>query len=118
MLAQLAGNVLAVVLALALTASVVMHAVADPPWYRTAMSRHLMATAASFAAVMDLTAVRILTGSSLESPWFTWLRLVVFATAPVVAAWRLWIQVQLHRQDRQARGRGEPARSPDRDGDD
>jgi N-acetylglutamate synthase-like GNAT family acetyltransferase len=115
---QAIGSVLAVGLALVLTASVVMHSIVDPPWWQTAISRHLMAYMASFAAVMDLTAVRILTGSGLDSPWFGWLRTVVFATAPVVAAWRLVIQIQLHRQARRAHNRHEVHRRPGRDGDD
>jgi GNAT superfamily N-acetyltransferase len=107
---ELLGNVLAVGLAAVLTASVVMHAIVDPPWWRTGISRHLMAFMASFAAVVDLTAVRILTGSGLDTPWFAWLRVAVFASTPVVAVWRLVIQVQLHRQARDARRRREPGR--------
>lgn len=107
---QMVGSILGVALAVILTASVVMHSIVDPPWWRTAISRHLMAYMASFAAVMDLTAVRIVTGSDLDVPWFAWLRTVVFATAPVVALWRLSIQVQMHRQAARARKRREPGR--------
>ncbi len=107
---ELAGNVTAVVLAGILTASVVMHSIVDPPWWTTAISRHLMAYMTSFAAVMDLVALRILTGSSLDVEWYLWLRAVVFATTPLVAGWRLWIQIQLHRQAVHARRRREPAR--------
>ncbi len=113
---QVVGSVLAVVLAVILTASVVMHSIVDPPWWRTAISRHLMAYMASFAAVTDLVAIRILTGSGMDSTWFAWLRTIVFATAPVVAAWRLLIQIQLHRQAGRGRRRRAPAREPGRDG--
>lgn len=107
---EVVGSTTAVLLACILTASVAMHSIVDPPWWSTAISRHLMAYMASFAAVADVIAVRILTGSSLDVEWFLWLRTVVFATTPIVAAWRLWIQIQLHKQAVRARRRREPPR--------
>lgn len=92
---QQSGDVLVFVSALVATASVVVHAGVSPPWWRTHIGKHLMYYMASVAAVLDLSAIRLVAGASLDTPWFQIVRVVVFATVPVVLSWRLWIQVRL-----------------------
>ena len=94
---QQIGDVLVLVAALVATASVVVHATV--PWWRTHIGKHLMFYMLSIAAVLDTSAVRVVAGASLDTPWFAVLRLVVFATVPVVLTWRFWIQVRLWQLD-------------------
>jgi hypothetical protein len=57
-------------------------------WWRTPTGRHLMAFMAAFAWVLDLAAVRLLTGPG--PMWFAWLRVMSFVVLiPPVLAWRL-----------------------------
>lgn len=94
------GDVLVLITAAIATTSVILHARVRPPWWTSAIGRHLMAYMAAMAAVLILAAIRIIAGASLEVPWFALLRTVVFMTVPVVMGWRLLIQVQLSRWTR------------------
>lgn len=97
---QQIGDVLLFAAALIASASVVVHATV--PWWRSHVGKHLMCYMASVAAVLDLSAVRVIAGASLDTPWFQTTRLVVFASVPLVLGWRLLIQVQLRAADHAA----------------
>jgi hypothetical protein len=97
---RLIGNVLVCLSAAIATTSVILHA--RVPWWRSEMGRHLMAYTATIAAVLDLAVIRMLIG---DSWWFALLRLVVFSLVPAVTAWRVWLQIKAHRDDRAERTR-------------
>lgn len=106
------GNVLVLVAAAIATASVVVHATVTPPWWSSAIGRHLMAYMAAMAAVLLMSSARIIAGATLDAPWYVILRTVVFAAVPLAMGWRLWIQMQLHRWVRDPRQAGPPPNEP------
>lgn len=95
---QQIGNLEALYCTLVGVTSVVVHAKVVPPWWRSGLATHLMAYMAAIAAVFVLTSVRILAGTSIETPWFAALRVVVFTGIPVVMTWRLAIQLRSQRR--------------------
>lgn len=70
-------------------------------WWRTEMGRHLAAWMTSFALVLLVSSVRIVAGASLDTPWFGALRIIAFATTPIVFGWRLNIMIRLWRAGRE-----------------
>jgi uncharacterized membrane protein len=66
-------------------------------WRASEAGRHFMVSMAVFAAVLTLTAVRVIAGAELDTPWFQRLRTAVFAGVPVVFAWRLWLLIRAQR---------------------
>lgn len=92
---NLIGNALIFWAALVGTASVIVHARVD--WRRTPMGRHLMIYMAVIAAVLVLSAGKIIFGDSVA---FQFARLLVFAGIPIVMTQRLMIQLKAQRQDR------------------
>lgn len=88
--AQAVGNGLVVVSAvLAALIIVVYHVTAR--WWESEAGRHIMAFTAAVAAVLGLASVRIVAGAGLDTAWFVVLRVAVFASVPVVLAWRFGI---------------------------
>lgn len=87
------SNGLIILSAVITSASVVIHT--RVPWWHSEMGRHLMAYMAVMAAVLDLSALKILFG---DSTTFALLRLVVFVGVPLVTAWRLWLQIKAQRR--------------------
>lgn len=69
---------------------------AGVPWWSDPGGCLTMALAASEAVVLSLSTARTLAGASLDTPWFTWVRITMFGTLPVViggcvyALWRLY----------------------------
>lgn len=59
------------------------------PWWRSEAGRNLMSMMAVIAAVLSLSAGRIIADASED--WFVWLRTAVFAATPVVIGWRTWM---------------------------
>lgn len=92
-LAETVGNALVVVTAmLAWTFVVTYHVRAR--WWETETGRNVMAFMAVVAAVCTLAAIRIVAGAGLDTPWYAWLRVAVFAPVPVVIAWRILLLVR------------------------
>lgn len=91
------GDALVIISAAIATTSVVVHATVKPRWWTSPVARHLMAYMAVVAAVLDLSAIRVIAGAGLDTEWFVITRIAVFAGVPFVLAWRLTLQVQLSR---------------------
>lgn len=87
---QIVGNVLVIVSTLLALAIVVLYHLSSP-WRRSEAGRHLMTFTAVIAVVLLLTAIRVVAGAGLDTPWFQWVRTVVFVGVPIVLAWRLAI---------------------------
>lgn len=91
------------------------------PWWRTEAGRHVMAFMGALAAVLTLSSLRLLTGPPAQPAavtWFTWLRIIVFATIPVVVGWRLWMLWRAQYRGRtwaEIRGRRRPAHTTPRE---
>jgi len=86
----------------ALTFTALYHLSTGGAWARDSMGRHVMAFVAVDGAVLTLTVVRIVGGVSVETPWFNWLRLFVFAGVPWVLGWRLVILIKIWRRRNEA----------------
>lgn len=98
------GSVLLSAAGLIGTASVAVHA--RVRWWASEMGRHLMAYMTVIAAVLDLGAIRFITGG--DTWWFALLRTAVFAAVPVVLAQRLRLQLKAQRTERAARRQTPP----------
>ena len=92
---QMAGNVLIVWSAVVAVASFAVHL--HVAWWESPMGRHLFAYLGVTAAVLTLSAARIVVD---DSPTFQIIRIVVFALVPLVIMWRLWLQIRAWREDR------------------
>jgi hypothetical protein len=98
----LVGNALVVLTAvLAWAFCVLYHFLA--PWWRSTMGRNVMTYGLVVAAVLSLSVVRLAFGAAVDTPWFSVLRLVVFAGVPLAIGWRIAILVRL--QIRNPKGR-------------
>jgi hypothetical protein len=56
-------------------------------WWRTQGGPLVACFLSSLGAVLDLAAVRVVFGAGLDTPWFVWVRVAVFAALPIVLAW-------------------------------
>lgn len=63
-------------------------------WYRDDVGRHLMVYMTSFALVIDLIVVAVLTHSNRQDDWFAWIRTIVFVLVPISLGWRDWIVIR------------------------
>lgn len=63
-------------------------------WFRDDVGRHLMVYMTSFALVIDLIVIALLTHSTRQDDWFAWLRAIVFIMVPVSLGWRDWIVIR------------------------
>lgn len=77
------------------------------PWWTTHVGQHIMTYSGVVAAVLDLSAVRILAGAGLDVEWFRALRLIVFTGVPIAVGWRILILMRVPR--------GRPARRKSRE---
>lgn len=87
---QLVGNALIVLADVLAWLFVVLYHLSSP-WWRSEAGRHLMSMMAVLAAVLSLSTVRIVAGAGVDTGWFVWLRIAVFAGTPVVFGWRVWM---------------------------
>jgi hypothetical protein len=90
------GNVLIIVSAIEASLFVVLyHCLAA--WHRAVTGRIIMGLMLALALVLDVSAIRLFAGASLDTTWFLLVRLAVFCGVPVTIGWltiRL-IQLQL-----------------------
>jgi hypothetical protein len=94
----LIGNALIVLTTiLAWTFCILYHAMA--PWWRSQMGRNVMTYGLVVAAVLSLSVVRVAFDAVVETPWFSILRLVLFAGVPVAIGWRIAILLRVQRQN-------------------
>jgi hypothetical protein len=95
------GNVLVALSAGFAVAFVALYHLSSP-WWRSEAGRHVMSFMGIIGAVLILTLIRIVAGAKVDAhwPWFTWLRVVVFAGVPGVIAWRLWMLWRLQYRGR------------------
>lgn len=63
-------------------------------WYKDDVGRHLMVYMASFAIVIDLIVIALLTHSNQQNDWFAWVRAIVFIMIPISLGWRDWIVIR------------------------
>lgn len=67
------------------------------PWWRSHVGQHIMTYSGVVAAVLTLSAARIIAGAGLDAAWFRVLRLIVFAGTPVAIGWRIAILMSVPR---------------------
>lgn len=87
---QIVGNGLVVLTTVLAWLFVVLYHLSSP-WWRSEAGRNLMSMMAVIAAVLSLSAVRIVIGADSDTPWFIWLRVLTFAATPLVIGWRVWM---------------------------
>lgn len=109
---QLISDVLLISSALLANLFVVLYHLLTP-WWRTDVGRNLQVFMIITAALLDLSAIRLAGDASLDTGWFVWIRLGVFACLPVVIGWRIWILIRLQYQARKEKA--DAAQLPDRD---
>jgi hypothetical protein len=86
------GNVELVIFAALVGAFVVVYG-ATTRWWEGHAGANMMAFMFILALVSALGVVHILLDDG-DARWFLWLRVGVFALAPVVAGWRLWLLIR------------------------
>lgn len=87
------GNILVVISAVEATLFCVLYHLSSPWWLRP-IGRIVMGLVGSLAAVLDLSVLRLLTGSTLDTPWWLGLRTVVFTGVPAALGWLIVILIR------------------------
>lgn len=67
------------------------------PWWQSHIGQHVMTYSAVVAAVLTLSAARIIAGAGLDAAWFRSLRLLVFLGVPIAIGWRIVILMRVPR---------------------
>jgi hypothetical protein len=84
--------------ALGLASVVVYHWRTRGEWRHNPVGVHVMWFMIALEATLLPSVARVIIGASLDTLWFAWLRVIVFAGVPVVMAWRLAIIIRATRR--------------------
>ncbi len=97
-LLQIIGNILIVAAALECWAFVVLYQL-TARWWESETGWYLQVSTFTFGLLLTLSAVRVVSNTAANAPWFVTLRLVVFAAIPIMFGWLIAVMLRAQLRD-------------------